>query len=192
MKWYAWLTFVACICVLLSECAYATANTGPRYRWAGWFLFVEVQLIMFVFMVMGWVLLIPFCLAHAWRPSTSIADSKRTIDCWSFGPLNYIYSNPEDGVSGKYAVVWVNGVLSPYEPGFWTIRLVSNGRDYPSWWVSMQLWLYAAWRAYLWSAWRNSVDALKYRFHWENGPHAEWRGHKLGWWPENGYKVPLL
>lgn len=137
----------------------------------GWLWYAIVQLIMLFFTVLGWVLLIPVCVRQAWFVSAlpSIKDGKRTIDRWQFAPLGCIYDNPEDGVSGQYALVWVNGVTSLYMP------------HAPAWW-----------RAYCWSAWRNSCDNLKYVFAWQNGPQALISGHKIGWWLENGKKVPVL
>lgn len=138
----------------------------------GWLWYVVVQLIMAVFMVIGWFLLIPFCLKHAWFLSAwGSIDDQRVIDVWSWLPLNRVYGNLEDGVSGQQALVWNKEGTArvPYMP------------NAPAWW-----------RAYCWSAWRNSCDNLKYVFAWENGPQATIFGHKFGWWPENNQRVPLL
>lgn len=118
-----------------------------------WVLFVVVQLISLVAMVLGWFLLIPFCLAQAWKPAISTMDPTRAIDVWQWGPLNLMFGNPEDGVSGARALIWRNGARVPYMPNSW-----------------------APWRAYLWSAWRNSCDNLKYVFAWKGGPFVrkEW------------------
>lgn len=152
----------------------------------GWLWYVVVQLIMLVFMVAGWLLLIPFCLSHAWFPSAfgSISD-RRVIDKWSWRPLNWVYGNPEDGVSGLQALIWLNSTTrGPYMPlpGF-LLQL---------WQARLFVWLFDAWRAYCWSGWRNSCGGLKYLFAWQNGPQATIRGHKIGWWPESGKKVPVL
>jgi hypothetical protein len=137
----------------------------------GWLWFTVVQLIQLLATVLGWVVLIPFCLTHAWYVSAipSVKDNQRRVDRWRFAPVGFLYDNPEDGVSGIYALIWINGVLSPYMP------------DAPAWW-----------RAYCWSAWRNSCDNLKYVFAWSKGPQALILGRKVGWWPENGRKVPVL
>ena len=140
---------------------------------AAWGWFALVQLICLIATIVGWVLLIPFCLSRAWTADiTSIKDG-RPIDRWRWKPLNSIYGNPEDGVSGQTALVWVDGSLTFYRRGAW-----------------------APWRAYLWSAWRNSADNLKYVFAWKKGPLVEFslfgRSHKLGWQFENGAKVPVL
>lgn len=136
-----------------------------------WLKFIAIQLIQLAATVVGWFLLIPFCLAQAWKPGAS--NSARTIDVWSWKPLNYVYGNPEDGVSGYFALVWENGKQVPY------------------------LWVEFAWlRAYRWSALRNSCDNLKYVFADPKGPLKKFTvGRytiKLGWQPENGYNVPVL
>lgn len=155
----------------------------------GWLWFLVVQLIMALFMVLGWLLLVPFCLAHAWSGIAPSTKDKRVIDCWLWRPLNYVYGNPEDGVSGQQAVVWNSGGTAqvPYIP-LPTLALPA-GYDRRA---RIFVWLFDAWRAYCWSAWRNSCGGLKYLFAWERGPQATILGYKIGWWFENGKKVPLL
>jgi len=135
-----------------------------------WLWFAIVQLVMLAATVLGWLLLIPFCLAQAWIADASSIKDGRPIDRWSWKPLNSIYGNMEDGVSGQTALIWVNGSLSYYRPRAW-----------------------APWRAYLWSAWRNSADGLKYAFLWKNGPFCrkEWKRWyiQLGW---NTSGLPVL
>jgi len=140
----------------------------------GWCWFVVVQLIMWTFSIAGMVVLIWPCLARAWEPSTapSIKDG-RQIDRWKWGWLAP-YQNPEDGVSGQTALIMLNPVdTGPFMP-------VADDR----------------WRAYCWSALRNSCDGLKYFFSWANGPYAEFtvgsKRIRLGWTEENGRKVPVL
>lgn len=136
-----------------------------------WLWFALVQLIMLAATVVGWVVLIPFCLGRRWGvdPKPSIKDGLRAIDRWEWEPLNYVYGNPEDGVSG----LWALTSAGDYMPGAW-----------------------APWRAYCWSALRNSCDNLKYVFAWEQGPLLErsilGRNVKLGWQKENGFNVPVL
>lgn len=62
----------------------------------------------------------------------------------------------------------------------------------PAWYLpSKPDWL----RAYLWSAWRNSTDNLKYVFQWKGGPFYRWENtsHTLyfqaGW---NSKGLPVL
>ena len=135
-----------------------------------WIWFALVQAVSLLAMVLGWILLIPFCLAQAWRESAISNKDGRSIDIWSWKPLNLLYGNPEDGVSGQAALIWVNGALSIYKPNAW-----------------------APWRAYCWSAWRNSADNLKYVFKWIGGPFKRWQNGvfyvQLGW---NTDGLPVL
>jgi hypothetical protein len=97
--------------------------------------------------LVGLVVLIPFCLAQAWEPCLSSGGPwpVHDIDRWKWAPLNRVYANPEDGVSGAYALVWEKG----------TGRRVPYKAPFTQW---------APWRAYCWSAWRNSADQLKYTY----------------------------
>jgi hypothetical protein len=136
-----------------------------------WLRFAAVQLVMLAATVLGWFLLIPFCLLQFWElePQGSIKDD-RSIDVWKWVWLNKIYGNPEDGVSGTQALI--NGT-QPYLP-------TSNPK----------------WRAYRWSALRNSCDNLKYVFACSSCPLKRGtifgRPYKIGWQEENGYKVPVI
>lgn len=126
-----------------------------------WLYFWSGQVVCFYLMVLGWVLLIPFALAHAWKPMSSpLAYGRAQIERWSSTLIDRVYGNYEDGVV----------------PPDWYL---------PSW----PLWL----RVYLWTAWRNSTDNLKYVFHFSGGPF--WRktfGNyyaQAGW---NGRGLPVL
>ena len=141
----------------------------------GWLWFVIVQLILAIAMIWGWVFLIPFCLAQAWERAPSGLDpgpNVRWIDRWRWAPLNYVYGNPEDGVSGKSALIWLNGTTQgPYMPNAWS-----------------------PWRAYLWSGWRNSCDNLKYVFQWKGGPFLHWENaagtfYAQAGWASSGFPV---
>lgn len=92
-------------------------------------------------MVIGWFLLIPFCLRKAWEPVVSTINpfdrAPRPITMWKWEWLNTIYGNREDGVSGAEALIWVGGERVLYRPNTW-----------------------APLRAWLWSAWRNSTNEL--------------------------------
>jgi hypothetical protein len=139
-----------------------------------WVKFSAVQLLMLFATIVGWLLLIPFCLAQAWTLDAKSIKDGHLIDRWSFRPLNWIYGNPEDGVSSQQALVWVAGQLAFYYPlGAWKP-------------------LYA----YLWSGWRNSADNLKYVFACSSCPLKTGkllgRPYKLGWQQENGYNVPVI
>lgn len=152
-----------------------------------WLKFAAIQLVMLVATVAGLVILLPACVFKRWTMfqclgaddrdwhfiyALSIKD-KRQIDHWNSILLNLVYGNPEDGVSGQQALVWTSdGKQVPYMPGA------------PAWW-----------RAYCWSALRNSCDNLKYVFADPKGPLKTFklfgRTCKIGWQVENGYNVPV-
>jgi hypothetical protein len=155
-----------------------TPRHGPVLRpvvsTAAWTWLVVVQLIMLVATVVGWFTLWLPAVLRAWTsPYPSTISPTKMCDRWTW-PINFVYGNPEEGVSGKCAKL-IGG--ADYMPG-------------------AQDW----WRAYLWSAWRNSADNLKYVFAWQNGPFKTWtytllgktRTAKAGWQLENGIKVPVL
>lgn len=136
-----------------------------------WAWFALVQLVSLLATVIGWFVLIPFCLAQAW--------TSEKPDQWNWKPLNSVYGNPEDGVSGKDALIWNTGGTAkvPYQPTAW-----------------------APWRAYCWSAWRNSADSLKFVFAWANGPLKQWQfsafgreiSIKAGWEKQTTSTVPVF
>ena len=45
----------------------------------------------------------------------------------------------------------------------------------------------SAWRAYLWSAWRNSVNNLRFLCEWKGGP--LYRIEKSGWYYQHGFRT---
>jgi hypothetical protein len=107
------------------------------------------QIPQFLAQLLGFVLLIWPCYRAAW--TINAVSNKtwgpphedlngRVIDTWNWKWLNRWYGNPEDGVSGRFALVWNGPELVRYNP--------TGSR----------------WKAYVWSAWRNSSDALKYDF----------------------------
>lgn len=168
----------------------------------GWAYYALSQIVSGLFTVIGWVLLLPFCLLNAWsldgisikplddqqiaalkRANTWIPLSRgrRMITRWSWDWLNAIYGNPEDGVSGQEALLWDGDKL-----------VVFMEREPRAWW-----------RAYKWSALRNSTNNLKYVFQWRwtNPPYKEGTfnifGKKIsyafGWKMENfKYYVPIF
>lgn len=135
-----------------------------------WLWFLIVQLISLAATVVGWLLLIPFCLREAWVPVDSIEVGRKT-DRWALKCFNWVYGNPEDGVSGKCALVW-------NKEGTARVSFMPNA--------------WAPWRAYVWSGWRNSADNLKYVFAWKGGPFYRWANSKfffqIGWNP-SGFPV---
>jgi hypothetical protein len=146
-----------------------------------WLYFALIQLVMLVTGVAGLVVLAPACYLHAWtEPDTLSIKSvprDRTVDRWSWGWLNAVWGNPEDGVSGQQAVLWIHGAPRRFMPG-----------------------AEPGWRAYVWSALRNPCDRMKYRFPWANGPLYQRQfsvfgrtlRFKAGWQLETGIKVPVL
>lgn len=150
--------------------------------------FAIVQAISFVLSLVGLVLLAPLSLFHLWT-SANVKSIKTQpagllIDKWLL-PVNYVYGNPEDGVSGQQALVWSNGQQVPYQASTAT---------------GIKKWFVDAWRAYSWSVLRNSSDNLKYVFANPNGKMASVSfklfGKQvtlaLGWKPENGVVVPVI
>lgn len=106
--------------------------------------------------VLGFIVLLPACLVHAWtdggpsiKPLSSTTDppipGRRTlVDQWSWSWLRPWYNNVEDGVSAQQAYVW-NAGGTEYVP---------YASLYPSW---VPQWAIA----YGWSAWRNGANNLK-------------------------------
>lgn len=145
---------------------------GAFVKAVAWTWFAVAQFLMAICAVTGWVVLILPCLLEAWEPSPvpSVNADHRQIDRWAWGCLNPIWGNPEDGVSGLTALVWVSGTArGPYWP------------ECPN----------AALRAYAWSAGRNSCDALKYSLAvtWFGTPSVLIAGRRVGWSVENGRAV---
>lgn len=92
-----------------------------------------------VLMPVGWVVVGAACVCKAWRfpYATSIKPIKgrAQVDGWSW-PINRIYGNPEDGVSG----------VDAYGPG-WTGSYNPRG---------------TRWRAFVWSGLRNWAAGYNY------------------------------
>lgn len=96
----------------------------------------------------GMVVLIAPCALRAWGPA-GVSNKTwpdgythlngRSVDGWTWRWLWPLFHNPEDGDSGITAlIVQADGSVKSYNP--------TGSR----------------WKAWLWSAWRNSVDGLKY------------------------------
>jgi hypothetical protein len=146
-------------------------------RTVGGWLFA--QAVMFLVALLGLVVLIPFCLAHSWELKERSIKDNRPIDRWSWLLLDAFYGNPEDGVSGSQALVYGS---QPYMPTpVWAVS---------SPWQKTRAWLFASWRAYSWSALRNSADALKYHYA-RRGVGMVVITLKAGYQQENGYNVPV-
>jgi len=100
----------------------------------GWLYWIVWQALAVVLMVVGWFLLLPLALCGAWhdRPGLSKHYPGRTVKAWRGGWLTLPWDNEEDGVTGA---AWYSA-------------------KHPTW----PLWM----RAYLWSAWRNSANNLRF------------------------------
>jgi hypothetical protein len=146
-----------------------------------WLYFVLIQLLGLATDAAGLVVLAPACYLHSWTQADTLSINPdppgRRVDRWSWGWLNAVWGNPEDGVSGAQALIATGGRRRPYLPA-------SS----------------AGWRAYRWSALRNRSDGMKYRLAWQHGPFyrrqlrlfGERLVFKAGWQLESGIKVPVL
>jgi hypothetical protein len=139
----------------------------------GWCYFAAVQVVALDAAIIGWLLLIAPCAMRAWTPVEQIYQAdwqrelglpKKTIEIWSWAWLNRVWGNDEDGV--------VTGLCGNVEYNPEASR----------------------WGAYLWSAWRNSANNLRFVFRWKGGPFYRWENSahtkyfQLGWYP-NGFPV---
>ena len=102
---------------------------------------IRQKLTVYWWMAAGIFILIWPCFRRQWHEVQSTVQwydrPQRTIDAWDSAWLQSIYGNPEDGVSGRYALINPAGTQEPYMPGAWV-----------------------PWRAYCWSAFRNSTNML--------------------------------
>lgn len=109
-------------------------------------------LVFAVFGVVGWVVLLPLSLCHAWhyRPSKvnqfRCKDGADKLTAWWGGWLTWVWGNEEDGVIG---------------PIWWRQR---QGTDHHYTHAPRDLstWLAIAWSTYRWSALRNPVNNLRF------------------------------
>jgi hypothetical protein len=103
-------------------------------------------------MVIGYFLLIPFCLMRAWIPVMSTINpygrKPRLVSEWVRPWLNTVYGNYEDGVSGAEALIWPDPAVDPASTPLKDGRVLYR----PNTWAPLRAWL--------WSAWRNSTNAL--------------------------------
>lgn len=127
---------------------------------SAWLLFSIIQMIAFVVMLFGILLLLPLCALRYWTIRESRYFPGRTIAVWRGGWLTWIWGNEEDGVIGA---------------DFFRARFKDERLS-----------------AYLWSAWRNPANNLRFIFQWKGGPF--WRRERSGWyvqagWNSSGYPV---
>lgn len=118
--------------------------------------FIVVQLVSMLAMIIGWILLIVPCAMRAWVEVEQIYQAdwqvlqglpKKKIKIWAWRWLNAIWGNDEDGV--------VSGLRG-------NVEYNPNGSRF---------------KAYLWCAWRNSANNLRFVFRWVGGPfyRIEWQ-----------------
>ena len=99
---------------------------------------IQSGLIQAPWMLAGAFVIAAAALCRAWVRDQKSTKDGRPIDRWSWDWMNYVWGNPEDGVSGQTALIMVNYTdTAPYRPTTWPPL-----------------------RAWLWSAWRNSTNAL--------------------------------
>lgn len=107
---------------------------------------LKQKLIVYWWMAAGLVVLIWPCYKQAWHDTMSTVQyfdrPQRPIDAWNSKWLQSIYGNPEDGVSGQYALINPAGTQIPYRAPF------------TQW---------APWLAYCWNQ-RNSTNMLTRKY----------------------------
>ncbi len=148
-------------------------------RNAPWVAYWGAQVVTWGAFLAGLVVLLVPCLAHAWEtsPAPSVKPGHPWIDQWSWPWLRPVYHNPEDGDSGQRALVWnstgtAQGPYWPMSVPAWAAKLPRVG--------FVVGWLQDSLRAYVWSAWRNNADGLKFLFRWRGALPAPW---KTASWP---------
>lgn len=127
----------------------------------------------FVLMPLGWVVVGAACILKAWKfpyaNSIKPLTGRKQIDGWAW-PINAVYGNPEDGVSGvdAYGPSWIDS----YNP------------------------MGSRWRAFRWSGLRNWAAGFNYlTWPWKGAPPllikqysvlGSPRQLKIGWQPRYG------
>lgn len=110
------------------------------------------QLKQALYMALGFFILIWPCYRRAWVPTTSTINldgrAPRMISKWKSEWLNSKYGNREDGVSAEEALIWAQGESTYGKADKVLVRVYYRPNTHP------------ALRAWLWSAWRNSVNEL--------------------------------
>ncbi len=131
----------------------------------GWLYFAFVQVVALIAMIVGWFLLIIPCTLGAWRPIQQIYTPEWMDSYYKKGI--YVWSWD-----------WLNSIWGNDEDG------VVGITDYnpPG----------GRFKAYLWSAWRNSANNLRFIFRNFDGPFyrkeiGNWY-FQCGWYP-NGFPV---
>jgi hypothetical protein len=145
-----------------------------------WIIWAAMQVVNIVSDILSVIPIAVACLCCAWTTPAyqtlkSIPEVHRTaIDRWRYLP-NWLWGNPEDGVSGQQAYIWNSGKLVPYMPD-------ADPR----------------WRAFCWNM-RNRSSGLKWLFSSKNprtylelhvGSHTSKLGFQTYDWA--GVNVPVF
>lgn len=135
-----------------------------------WLYFAFVQFVALIAMVIGWFLLIIPCALRAWKPVEQIYTP-------DWVPV---------GTSKPTIQIWTWN---------WLNKVWGNDEDGvigPTWYNTTAI--PSAKLAYLWSAWRNSANNLRFIFKNVGGPLFYWENSaktwyfQCGWYP-NGFPV---
>ena len=132
----------------------------------GWLYFTFVQVVALIAMVVGWFLLIIPCALGAWEPELQIYQPDWAATEGSRKMINI------------WSWDWLNNVWGNDEDGVTGIPAYNKTES--------------RFKAYLWSAWRNSTNNLRFVFRNFNGPFyrkeiGNWY-FQAGWYP-NGFPV---
>ena len=143
---------------------------GPLTKFLGWLYFAAFQIVAFVLAVfIGSWLIAGLAFAKCYTVRESYYYSGRQILAWRGGWLTFPWGNEEDGIDGLRGG-------SP-DQFWWRDRTLGM----PRW---MQIWL--------WSAFRNSTNNLRFLVKWIGGPIKEWTTgshlYRIGW-NSNGFPV---
>lgn len=110
---------------------------------AAWLYFALCELFALVVLFpLGLLIVGAACICRAWssaavQPSINPQPGRPDVDVWEW-PINAVYGNPEDGVSGEDALgSWVgfyNPTGSRWRAFMWSaLRNPANGFNYPTW-----------------------------------------------------------
>jgi hypothetical protein len=131
--------------------------------------FLAAQNVAALAMVVGWVLLLPWAARRAWVFGSSSHYPGKIVTRWDANWLQAVWGNWEDGVTG---VGTSKGEYLPFASDWW--------------------------RAYMWSAWRNSANNLRFILRWYGAegapfyryvtPSGRWY-FQAGWFADNGFPV---
>lgn len=165
----------------------------------GWLWFATIQLrIVKVLIVVGWIV-IPIMAALKRYEYRQSEEYDYAILAWR-DKWMYVWGNEEDGIDGSrgyqrdpYSFQYYGDVVPfPYGPQY---------DDTKSWYYKQDPWLRRTWnwslfrRIYWWSAWRNSVNNLRFLTRWKGGPFffaefGKWYV-QLGW-NSHGFPVAFI